>query len=263
MKSMILAAVAALALTAPAHADTLAALAGSSRIAMIDTGSMTIGRIMTLNGTDSEIVGIDVRPADGMLYGLSRNGTLYAIDTRAGTVMRKSALSVMPAAGARVTVDFNPVADRLRVMGSDGTNLRVNVDDGMTTKDGMLRYADADTNRGMTPSIAAGAYTNSMKGAKETALFDLDAASGLLVKQAPPNDGILGTVGKLGVTGSGMAFDIANETAGDGAMRNVGWLLTGGTLHRIDLATGQAKSVGKVTGATDEFMDIAVLPAAR
>src|SRR2546430_13424484 len=35
--------------------------------------------------------------------------------------------------GVTVTVDFNPVADRLRVMGSDGTSLRVNVDDGKAT----------------------------------------------------------------------------------------------------------------------------------
>ena len=258
MKCMLLAAVAALALTAPATADTLAALTGSSRIAMIDTGSMTVGRVLTLNGTDSEIVGIDVRPADGMLYGLSRNGTLYAIDTGAGTVMRKSALTAMPGAGTRVTVDFNPVADRLRVIGSDGTNLRINVDDGMTTKDGMLRYADTDTNRGMKPNIVAGAYTNSMKGAKETTLFDIDASSGLLLKQAPPNEGVLGTVGKLGVMDNSIAFDIAS----DGGMQNSGWLLTGGTLHRVDLATGQAKSVGKVAGATEDVLDIAVLPAA-
>jgi len=41
----------------------------------------------------------------------------------------------------------------------------------------------------------AGAYTNSMKGAKETVLYDIDGTIGGLLKQAPPNDGILGAVG--------------------------------------------------------------------
>ena len=40
---------------------------------------------------------------------------------------------------ATVTVDFNPVADRLRVIGSDGTNLRANVADGKVVTDGALK----------------------------------------------------------------------------------------------------------------------------
>jgi hypothetical protein len=55
--------------------------------------------------------------------------------------------------------------------------------------------------KGETPKIVAGAYTNSIKGAKETTLYDIDATIGGLIKQAPPNDGVLNAVGKLGVTG--------------------------------------------------------------
>jgi len=42
------------------------------------------------------------------------------------------------------TVDFNPVADRLRVMGSDGTNLRVNVEDGKAIVDGSHKYKEGE-----------------------------------------------------------------------------------------------------------------------
>ena len=84
-------------------------------------------------------------------------------------------------------------------MGSDGTNLRVNVDDGKTTVDGKLKFAETDMHKGETPMIVAGAYTNSVKGTKETALYDIDGKIGALIKQAPPNDGVLGAVGKLGV----------------------------------------------------------------
>ena len=66
------------------------------------------------------------------------------------------------------------------------------------TKDGLL-VADSDMHKGEKPNIVAGAYTNSVKGAKETALYNIDATIGGLIKQAPPNDGTLNTVGPLGV----------------------------------------------------------------
>src|SRR3712207_993674 len=110
----------------------------------------------------------------------------------------KSKLDAMLPPDSMATVDFNPAADRLRIIGSDGTNLRANVDDGKVTKDGQLKFADGDMHKGKVPRVVAGAYTNSVKGAKETALFDLDA-SGVLVKQAPPNDGILNSVGTIGM----------------------------------------------------------------
>ena len=95
----------------------------------------------------------------------------------------KSKLSEQLKAGTTVTVDFNPVADRLRVITSDGMNLRVNVDDGKATVDGALKFKDGDVNAGKTPNVIAGAYSNSFKGTKATALYDIDA-SGALLSQA-------------------------------------------------------------------------------
>lgn len=115
-----------------------------------------------------------------------------------GADLSNQDLRRMSLAGASATVDFNPVADRLRVIGSDGTSLRVNVDDGKVVKDGSLKYADGDANKGKAPKVMAGAYTNSVKGTKETTLLNIDTTTGALVKQAPPNDGILNTVGTLG-----------------------------------------------------------------
>ena len=73
-------------------------------------------------------------------------------------------------------------------MGSDGTSLRVNVDDGKATVDGPLKFKDGDAQAGKTPKVVAGAYTNSSNpkpGA--TALYDIDEG-GHLLSQAPPND---------------------------------------------------------------------------
>ena len=141
------------------------------------------------------VVGIDVRPADGMLYAVTADGGIYTVDAKTGAATMKSKLSETLKAGITVTVDFNPAADRLRVITSDGTNLRINVDDGKTTVDGTLKFKDGDAKAGKTPKVVAGAYTNSANPKPAaTALYDIDEA-GHLLTQAPPNDGILNTVG--------------------------------------------------------------------
>ena len=239
-----------------ARAEQVAALIGDDTIAIIDTAAKKATRNMKVSGIAGALVGIDVRPADGMLYGLVDDGTVVTIDM-SGKATMKSKLEAMLAKGVTATVDFNPVADRLRVIGSDGTNLRANVDDGKVTKDGQLRYADGDVNKGKSPRIVAGAYINSVKGSKETALFDIDAAAGALLRQAPPNDGILNTVGTLGVQVDTIAFDIWS----DGQGRNEAWAMAGGELWSIDLATGKATRSAKIEGVSGTVRDIAVLPA--
>ncbi|MGF7159221.1 hypothetical protein FHS85_000840 [Rhodoligotrophos appendicifer] len=239
-----------------AQAQSVAALVADNMIAIVDAKAMTLGEPKTVSGVEGMIVGIDVRPADGMLYALFSDGTVATIDVETGKATSKSKLDTMLTPGTKGTVDFNPVADRLRVMGSDGVNLRANVDDGKVTKDGKLAFADSDMHKGEQPNIVAGAYTNSMKGAKETALYDIDATIGGLIKQAPPNDGVLNAVGKLGVTGDVFAFDIV--TMADGT--NAAWLMAGDGLHKVDLKTGKATLVGPIAGATTPVRDIAILP---
>lgn len=240
-----------------AQAQSVAALVGDSTLAIVDVAAKKVERTVQVQGLTGPLVGIDVRPADGMLYGLAADGTVVTIDPATGKATQKSKLETMPPAGATTTVDFNPAADRLRVIGSDGTNLRANVDDGKVTKDGQLKFADGDMHKGKTPKIVAGAYTNSMKGAKETTLFDIDA-TGAVVKQAPPNDGVLNSIGMLGMGAETAAFDIVS----DGNGGNEGWLMAGDTLYKVDLATGKGTSVGKIAGVTGTVRDIAAMPKA-
>src|SRR5882762_10370660 len=63
----------------------------------------------------ASIVGIDVRPADGMLYAVAADGGIYTVDAKTGAATMKSKLSETLKAGVTVTVDFNPVADRVEV----------------------------------------------------------------------------------------------------------------------------------------------------
>lgn len=257
MKRAILASalLASVALVGGAQAQTVAALIGDDTLAMVDVAAKKVTTTVKVTGMPGRIVGIDVRPADGMLYALAADGTVLTIDTASGKATTKSKLETMLPTGTMATVDFNPVADRLRVIGSDGTSLRANVDDGKVVKDGTLKFAENDTMKGKTAKVVAGAYTNSMKDAKETTLFDIDA-SGALLRQAPPNDGILNTVGMLGVAAEAAAFDITTDAAG----KSQGWLMSGDTLHAVDLATGKATMVAKIAGTTGTVRDIAALP---
>jgi sugar lactone lactonase YvrE len=254
-RTLIAALLASAAFAGAAQAQTVAALVGDDTLAMVDVKAAKVTKSMKISGASGKIVGIDVRPADGMLYALAVDGTLYTVDAT-GKATQKSKLEKTLADGVMGTVDFNPVADRLRVIGSDGTNLRVNVDDGKVTTDGKLAFAEKDMHKGEMPKIVAGAYTNSMKGAKETVLFDIDATIGALIKQTPPNDGVLNAVGKFGVTTSSYAFDIA--TMGD---KNEGYLMAGDTLYTVSLETGKATMVTKIAGVTGAVRDIAVMPA--
>jgi len=259
----VLAASAALLLTASAApAAEVAALWGDNTISIVDTSQKKVVKTWNVSGIAGKVLGIDVRPADGNLYAVGADGGVYWVDLKTGKATMKSKLDTMLAAGSWATVDFNPVADRLRLMSHDGTNLRVNVDDGKVVKDGSLKFADKDMHKGETPKIVAGAYTNSYKGTKETALYDIDATIGALIKQAPPNDGVLNAVGKLGFKSDHYAFDIWS----DGAGKNEAWLMAGDTLYSVDLSSGKATAAAKIAaakiaGAKGPVRDIAILPA--
>lgn len=253
-KSPLLAAVAFAALVSSAQAQTVAALIGDNQLQHIDAKTWAVTKTVKIDGLSGRIAGIDVRPADGMLYALADDGTVATVDPLTGKATMKSKLETMVMKGATVTVDFNPVADRLRVIGSDGTNLRANVDDGKVTVDGKIKFKEGDANAMKTAMVIAGAYSNSVKGAKETALYDIDM-SGAFAKQAPPNDGILSSMGMTGVKGKIVAFDIA--TAADGT--NTGWLVDEGMAYKVDIATGKAMQIGKISGLAGDVRDIAVL----
>jgi hypothetical protein len=241
---------------ASAQAATLIGLTADGKLVKIDTATMTAAAPMAIGGSD-RILGIDVRPADGKLYGLAETGQLVTIDTASGQATPAAMLQTKVALGARPIVDFNPVADRLRVIAADGASLRIDVSTGATTVDKPLVYDTADANAGKKPAVAAGAYTNSAKGAKATELFHIDGATGALVLQAPPNDGILKTRGAVGITG---ATDAVMDIVQEGEGKNTVYLIAGTTLHTVDLATGKATQVGAIKGMTGKLVDVAAAP---
>jgi hypothetical protein len=121
------------------------------------------------------------------------------------------------------------------------------------TVDGSHKFKEGDANAGKTPQVVAGAYSNSFKGTKATALYNVDATTGSLVTQAPPNDGVLNTVGALGIKLNGaIAFNIVAQ-----GEDNAAWLASGGNLYSVDLKTGKATMAGKIEGLPGKLSDIA------
>ena len=242
IRSILAASAALLALSASVHAQTVTALVGAAQLVHFDAKTGVAKGRTTVTGLSGAIVGIDIRPADGLLYALSDDGTVATVDPASGKATPKAKLSEALPKGQPGVVDFNPVADRLRVMFADGTNLRANVDDGKTIVDGKLAFKGDDAHAGKTPRVVAGAYSNSFKGTKETALYDIDA-TGVYLKQAPPNDGVLNSQGTLGRKAEAMAFDILSD-----GQSNRGFAISGSTLYRLDLTSGALTKVVELKG---------------
>jgi hypothetical protein len=257
MRFHLAALAAALAVQASAaRADSIVALIGEDILATIDSRTARTTNLVKIDGV-GPILGIDVRPADGRLYALASDGSIAIIDPATGKAAPKSKLEKLPLADVQVAVDFNPVADKMRIIGADGTNLRADVDSGKVTEDQPLKFAANDPSAGWPPIIVAGAYSNSVKGAKETTLYDIDAGLSMLFRQAPPNDGILNTIGTLGVSIDRIGFDIVT----DGAGANTGLLVANGKLYTLDLSTGSAAAGKTIAGLPADVRDIAVLPS--
>lgn len=246
------AAAAMLAIAAPASAASIVALTADGKLVTFDTGQLIAGKSVAVD-IPGKLIGIDVRPSDQKLYGVTEKGVIFTIDPKTGKTVPMSQLGKPFDAGSRAVIDFNPVADRLRMLGANGTSYRVNVVTGEVAVDKNLNYGGKDDNTGKQPNVTAGAYTNSTAGAKGTELINLDTGNGALVLQSPPNDGVLQTRGKIEFSPRA-AFDIALTGTGE----NIGYVLDQGMLYRVGLATGGARELGKVAGLP-AVLDIAVL----
>jgi hypothetical protein len=212
--------------------NRLFGLTTDNRLVSFDPLASNRAQEIAVQGVEGTLIGIDVRPANGQLYGLSDSGKLYSIDIGpyAGadpiqTITRNIAQATLVSSltptglvpGQTVSIDFNPTPDRLRIVGDREVNLRVNVDTGAIADfdaatpgiqlDTPLAYAAGDANFGRNPNIRGIGYTNSFSPSpdplRQTTLFGLDTNTDSLVRQGglnfpanppSPNGGQLFTV---------------------------------------------------------------------
>ncbi|WP_329539386.1 DUF4394 domain-containing protein [Streptomyces sp. NBC_01358] len=223
----------------------------------------SLGRISGLKG-DSKLVGIDFRVQNGKLYGVGNKGGVYTITSKAKA--KKVSQLTVALAGNAFGIDFNPAANRLRVISNTGQNLRHNIDDAAapltTTVDGTL------TNPTTPPSTALGvtgaAYTNNdLNAATATTLFDIDTVNNRISLQSPANAGTLAPTGNLGLNaGASAGFDIYYRAA-TGDNDGFAALSTGGKFrfYSVNVLNGKANLRG--TFPTNRQVFDVALPLAQ
>jgi hypothetical protein len=246
------------ALAGTAQAETALGLVGDRTLVTLDTATGAVSASVDATGV-TRLHGIDLRPGTGKVMGLTDSFALVEIDpvTGATTEVAKLAAPLTLAEGAPVIVDVNPAADKLRVI-SGTANYRIDIASGEVTTDIALNFDAADANAAATPMVVAVAYTNSYGKPEKTAMYDIDAGLNALLQQTKPNEGLLATVGPLGVTLDGpVALDVA--TTADGT--NTAWIAALGGLHLIDLATGTVSGTKPITGTDQPLRDLTILPA--
>jgi hypothetical protein len=253
-----LAVAATLALGSPAMAaDRLAASDGSAQLLVFDSDRPHAAVLVPVTGLQSgeRILGLDTRPLDGQLYLLGSTSRIYTVNEVSGAATQVGPGPFTPIINGRaIGFDVNPAADRLRVVTDVDQSLRI-IPAGLTGEgtvaavDTSLAYPPEDLGGfGFDPRVAAAAYDNNDNDpATATTLYDIDTERDVLVKQTPPNNGTLVTVGPLGDDFTDFAaFDIAPNGTAYAALQ------TGprraSRLYTVNLTTGLATPLARVKG---------------
>lgn len=202
---------------------------------------------------DQKLIGIDYRVQDGLMYGVGDQGGIYTIKTPPATsdvVVTKVSQLQVALYGTNFDIDFNPAADRLRLISDNGQNLRHNLHDHTTVEDTTLTTPPAT---GPARGVTAAAYTNNdLNGTTAATLFDIDTKADQVVIQAPANNGTLSPTGSLTIdAGPNAGLDIFSNLSNGKTTSNIAFAsltpygASTPSLYGINLFTGEATSVGQ------------------
>jgi hypothetical protein len=268
-----------------AHAELIYGITGDSitgtdGVNLIRFDSATPGTITTIGALSGMVSGhavraIDFRPADGKLYAVSNStitstaAQLYTVNLSTGALTPVgSGFSFAFDPGTRISMDFNPVVDRLRVVSGNTDNVRINPNDGsLAGADTDLSF-DPDSGLSGTPFVADIAYNNNVVGATQTTLFTYEyLKDAILTIGSPngsptsPNSGLI--FDSLATSGTGiiassasLGFDISGAS-GIGYINAEDALETETTdfLYTVNLTDGALTKIG---GFGIDVLDISV-----
>jgi Domain of unknown function (DUF4394) len=216
---------------------------------------------------DTKLIGIDYRVQDNKLYGVGNAGGVYVIPPVDPVVATKVSQLTVPLYGTTFGVDFNPAADRLRVLSDWGQNLRHNLNNHTTIADQSLSTPPTE---GTTTGVTAAAYTNNdLDPTTATTLFDIGTATDQVLIQSPANSGQLAATGSIGLdAGLNAGFDIYSDLTNGKTTSLVGFAIftppsgSPATLYTVDLLTGSTALAGATQALSQfplAFTDIAVV----
>jgi hypothetical protein len=241
----------------PCLATLLYASSGND-LARFDSGATGVVTSEPITGlqTGESIVGLDVRPANQLVYGVGSSSRLYTINPLTGVATQVGTAGAFTLNGTSFGTDFNPVPDRIRVVSNTGQNLRINPNDGTLAATDTAISPAGNTMTGL-------AYSNNVSGAAVTTLYAIDTTSGQLstiggIDGIPsPNGGVVTHLGSLGL-GTGLDLRVGFDISGlDGVAYAT--ILTGGTdkLYTINRTTGAATLVGTIGTGTTIYSSLA------
>jgi Domain of unknown function (DUF4394) len=217
------------------------ALTSDNSIYVLQPGAAEYVRVGRVTGIRGEsLIGIDFRPADqtpNILYGLTDRGSIYRINVsfaNFGVVELVSTTNPRFAGGFQSLMDFNPVLNALRIVGSNDQNFAVvNSADGSnlgtTAVQTSFVYTAGDVNQGVNPEIVGGAYSNNFVGALNTRFFMIDHNLDTFVTIFDENNsgssntggGQLQTIGQI-VNANGALLNMTPDTDFDIFTNNAG-----------------------------------------
>jgi hypothetical protein len=199
------------------------ALNADNTIFVLAPGATNFTRLVRVNRINGNLIGLDFRPADGnpnSVYGLTDTGNLYTINlssTNLGAATLVSALSPRFAGGFQSLMDFNPVVNALRLIGTNDQNFalvnsKANLD--ATAVQTSLSYNTGDVSFGVDPNVTGGSYTNNFVGAPNTLFYAIDHDLDTFVTIAPASPG------GSSATGGGKLQTIGRVTDPNGNLIN-------------------------------------------
>lgn len=284
LKSLRIASLAVLALAAVgARAELIWGITSTSQLVSFDSSNpnaYTLGPALTGVATGHTVRAIDFRASNGQLYAISNNastlGQLYTVNLTTGALTTVGSTFGLATTSTRISMDFNPVVDAIRVVSGPGNNLRINADTGaILGPDTNLAYVAGDPNAAVTAQIGDIAYTNNVVGASSTTLFGYDFSIDNLVTvgtangAVSPNTGQLNTVGGSGgpvAFDLGIGFDISGSTGiGYLSMDEDASATSAEEFYSVNLSTGALTLLANEIGVGGQgglnLLDISVVAA--
>jgi hypothetical protein len=243
------------------------ASAGSSLVWLDSSDPSLVTTVGALTGLPAgqSLRAIDFRPSDGKLYGLSTSGTSYTLltidlATAAATPVGSGTAAV--AFPSRVSMDFSPANDHLRVITGGSANMRINpVSGSLLATDADVFYGAGDPNSGQNPPFIVGAaYASVAIGPMVfEELFTWDFNLDIMASSPNPTTGELVTVGGPPVFitfdgGVGMDF---SANSGTMYLSYRDFAGVNEVLSTLDLSTGNVTPLGNFPV---DMLDIAVSP---
>ena len=269
-----------------AHAELIYGVSTTGLYSFDSAAPASFTTVGTLSGvtTGQTLRAIDFRPSSGTLYAISSSTTtglaqLYTVNLSTAALTAVGSSFALATTSTRVSMDFNPVVDRIRVVtgngatGTDlGLNLRLNPDTGaIAATDTALAYDPTDTYAATTPTPLVGdvAYSNNVAGATATTLYAYEFTNdslntiGTVNGAQSPNTGVLHSIGVAGGTTSAfnaaIGFDISGATGtGYISYDNGPSALSNAELFSVNLGTGTLTQIGADDALPSGLLDLSV-----